>query len=256
MISTMIKGTWAEAPARRMLMKIRTLMGDEFSINDSRAFAVMRRVLGNEANCVDIGCAQGLYLDEMLRLAPAGHHLAFEPIPALYKNLQSRFGSHPNLTIHNLALSNEAGQAKFHWNVSNPGWSGLSERDYPSDQDQIEVLDVALERLDDLIPADLRIDLLKIDVEGAELKVMEGAVGTLERCRPIVIFEYGLGSAEFYEAWPEQMFDLLEGIGLAVVSMEGFLAGEAPCDRVAFARNFHDHLSYYFVAYPKLKADA
>lgn len=184
----------------------------------------------------------------MRRLAPAGRHLACEPIPILYQNLQSRFGSYPNVTIHNLALSNQSGTAKFHWNVTNPGWSGLNEREYPSDQEQIEVLNVALKRLDDLVPPDLDIDLIKIDVEGAELKVLEGAVGLLRRCRPIVIFEYGLGSAEFYEAWPEQMFDLLRDAGLAVAPLEAYLADGPSCDRDSFVRHFHDHLGYYFVA--------
>lgn len=250
MMSTMIKGTWAESPARRMLLKIRTLMGDEFSINDSNAFAVMERVLRHDSNCIDIGCAQGLYIDQMRRLAPAGRHLAFEPIPALYQNLRSRFDSYPNIAMHNLALSNQSGTAEFHWNVTNPGWSGLSERNYPSDQEQIKVLDVVLKRLDDMVPADLDIDLIKIDVEGAELKVLEGAVGLLRRCRPVVIFEYGLGSAEFYEAWPEQMFDLLQDAGLTVSPLETYLADGPSCDRNAFIRHFHEHLGYYFVAHP------
>lgn len=56
-MSTMIKGTWAEGPARRILLKVRSMMGDEYSINDSRAFAVMERVLRYDSNCIDIGCA-------------------------------------------------------------------------------------------------------------------------------------------------------------------------------------------------------
>lgn len=42
-------------------------------------------------------------------------------------------------------------------------------------------------RLDTLQPA--RLDLLKVDVEGTELDVLEGAVQTIERCRPYVMAE-------------------------------------------------------------------
>lgn len=43
---------------------------------------------------------------------------------------------------------------------------------------------------DDLLGADERIDLIKIDVEGAEWRVVTGAVRSLERCRPVVFSEF------------------------------------------------------------------
>ena len=49
--------------------------------------------------------------------------------------------------------------------------------------------------------------------EGAELQVLEGAVTTLQRHRPIVIFEHGSGSAETYGTLPADVFGLLERPG-------------------------------------------
>ncbi len=250
LLKEMVKGTPVERPARRLWLKTQSLMGREEAIIDDQAFTIMQQRLTRSSNCLDIGCAQGLYLAEMLHLAPAGQHHAFEPIPALYEALRARFRRHPNVQFHNLALSDSAGHTQFHWNVSNPGWSGLRERAYPSPDDQIRIIDVELCRLDDLLPADHRVDLMKVDVEGAELAVLTGGRALIERCRPLIIFEYGLGSAEFYEAWPEKMFDLLASCGLGVASLGAYLAGRPPLERAEFCRQFHEHLCYYFIAYP------
>lgn len=251
LLKGLIKGTPVERPARRMWLRTRSWLGREEAIIDQQAFTIMKRVLRRTSNCVDIGCAQGLYLDEMLRLAPAGRHWAFEPIPLLFGALTHRFRGCANVQFHNLALANSDGRTQFHWNVSNPGWSGLRQRAYPSADDQIEIIDVAQKRLDQVIPADVRIDLIKIDVEGAELAVLQGGIELICRCRPVIIFEYGLGSAEFYEAWPEEMFDLLEGCGLGVAPLATYLVGRPWLDRATFSRQFHDHVNYYFVAYPR-----
>ena len=40
-----------------------------------------------------------------------------------------------------------------------------------------------------------RLDLIKIDVEGMELEVLQGAKATLERFRPIIIVERAQGAA-------------------------------------------------------------
>ena len=50
-----------------------------------------------------------------------------------------------------------------------------------------EVAEVATSTLDELIPSE--VDLLKIDVEGHEEQVLEGAAALLERDFPIVLFE-------------------------------------------------------------------
>ena len=58
---------------------------------------------------------------------------------------------------------------------------------------------------------------MKIDVEGAELQVLEGAVGTLREARPVVAFEHGLGTG-----MSEDLFNLLcRDVGLRLFNMEG-----------------------------------
>ena len=90
----------------------------------------MRRVLHKDSNCIDIGCHQRVFLDEILKLAPNGFHYAFEPPPDLNHYLISKFKDSRNVEIHDIALSDSTGKVTFEHVVSNPSYSGLRRRKY------------------------------------------------------------------------------------------------------------------------------
>ncbi len=207
-----------------------------------RLRALLAGVLRPDHNCVDVGAHAGAVLEELVRLAPRGTHHAFEPLPAMAAALRERF---PAVAVHELALSDAAGQRAFVHMVDDPGWSGFRERPTPGGQTSRQ-LTVEAATLDDMLPADLRIDLLKVDVEGAELEVLRGARGTLERWKPVVVLEHGLGSADHYGTAPRDVFALLEEAGLRLFT----LAGDGPLDRAAFEAAFRARTAVNFVAHP------
>jgi FkbM family methyltransferase len=215
----------------------------------------MRRIIQPDANCIDVGCHKGLYLDRILRLAPRGTHAAFEPLPELCELLRARYAEYPNVAIHEVALSSCSGQMNFQFNKTNPGWSGLKRRSYPSEKNDLQVLAVRVQSLDEIFREDARIDFAKMDVEGAELDVLRGGNKVLSRNRPLIIFEYGLGSSEFYDAEPTSMFAIIAQFGLYVSSIEQFLAGAVPMTPSEFIKCYFDHTSYYFVAYTDAHAE-
>jgi FkbM family methyltransferase len=102
---------------------------------DEQTFAVMHRCLSKNSNCVDVGCHKGSMLEEMQRVAPAGIHYAFEPIPNLYQALVPSF---PGVKIFDVALSDSVGEASFQYVTSNPPYSGLKIREYPESNETIE----------------------------------------------------------------------------------------------------------------------
>lgn len=210
---------------------------------------VIRHVCRPDSNCVDVGCHKGEILDLLLQSAPNGIHYGFEPIPAMYQDLLSNYAGHSNCHFYDIALSNRKGSSSFNYVVSNPSYSGLLKRRYDRLNEEDTLITVHTEQLDEILPADIQVDLIKIDVEGGELMVLEGAVATLTRCKPIVIFEHGLGASELYGATPEQVFDLLESCGLKVSLLDRFMKNASPFTKAAFANQYYQRLNYYFIAY-------
>lgn len=203
-------------------------------------------VLARDANCIDIGANHGAVLAEMRRVAPDGHHIAFEPLPHLCELLRRTF---PDVEIRQAALYNEAGQAEFSYvHGSADGWSGLHFRPLPGGQQaEVEEIQVRVEVLDDVLDPDYRPAVIKIDVEGAELQVLQGALRTLRQYAPIVIFEHGSGSAESYGTGPGDVYRLLTcEAGMRVFDLDG----SGPYTLEQFERAFYTAERVNFVARP------
>jgi FkbM family methyltransferase len=175
--------------------------------------------LSPDSNCIDVGAHQGEILREMVRLAPAGRHIAFEPLPDFHAELVREF---PGVDVRCSALSSEEGEATFTYVRSNPRYSGFRERDYPAGREAIEKIVVKRERLDALLPDDYVPRLIKIDVEGAEYEVLKGGIETIQRHRPIIYFEHGLGSTNHYGTGPVEVHRLLtREAGLRIFDVDG-----------------------------------
>jgi FkbM family methyltransferase len=220
---------------------------------DIQTIQVMERVLQNDSNCIDVGCHQGSILREMLRISPNGTHYAFEPLPTMYKGLQDSFGTNPNVRVYDCALSDTEGESSFQYVVSNPGYSGLRKRAYDRPDEEIQEIAVKTNLLDNVLPRHIPVKFIKIDVEGAELQVLKGAIETLRDSRPIVVFEHGLGAADCYGTSPENMYDLLAGrCGLELFLMAAWLEsnGSDSLSRDAFCDQFSSGSNYYFMAAP------
>src|SRR5262249_26220258 len=83
-----------------------------------------------------------------------------------------------------------------------------------------------------------KVRLIKIDVEGAELQVLAGSIKTLSRDKPIIVFEHGLGAAEYYNTRPEQVFELLSSCGLCISSLSCFLRRRRSFTKEEFTKIF------------------
>lgn len=217
---------------------------------DAQTAAVMARVLKRDSVCVDVGCHAGEILDEMRRLAPDGHHYAFEPLPDLYANLRTRYAHAGDVTLHNCALSDATGTFQFQHVISNPGYSGFRKRRYDRPSEQVVETEVNAAPLDSILPDGVTVALIKIDVEGAELQVLKGARATLRRCQPVVIFEHGLGAADVYATRPEHIHALMAEAGLRIFLMQDWLADRPALGLDAFAEEFDSGRNYYFMAAP------
>ncbi|MET0604743.1 MAG: FkbM family methyltransferase [Baekduia sp.] len=210
---------------------------------DHEALAtIFATALAPDACCIDIGAHTGDVLAEIVRIAPRGRHLGFEPLPALATALKRRL---PGVDVRTVALSDTPGTAPYVCVLDRPGWSGLKARPTPDgDAPRTETIEVTVERLDDALPDGYAPALVKIDVEGAELGVLRGARATLAAHHPLLVFEHGLGSADHYGTGPGDVHDLLTGLDYRIFDLQG----QGPYDREAFVHTFFTAARVNFLA--------
>lgn len=211
--------------------------------------SIMKIVIKEDSNCIDIGCHKGEMLKDIIKLSPKGKHFAYEPIPYLYNCLKKEF--YGNVTIFPYALSNETGMTTFQYVKNAPAYSGLKERKYHIKKPNIEEITVEVKRLDETIPQTIHIDFIKIDVEGAEVGVLKGGAEILKKYKPFVVFECGLGASEFYDTKPGELYDFLViEIGLNVSLLKDFLKNNHSLTKEEFVSHYKNNTEYYFIVYP------
>ncbi|MGY6628558.1 MAG: FkbM family methyltransferase [Oceanicaulis sp.] len=134
---------------------------------------------------IDIGANRGIWAHEMAALCPCVW--AFEPNPKLFDFLRRAAG--PRVTCHGTALSDNEGEAELmvpgaDGRYSNQGASLNPDKIAGAAHMRVTVRTAPLDGLD---PPP--VGFIKIDVEGHERAVLEGARGVIARDRPVMIIE-------------------------------------------------------------------
>jgi FkbM family methyltransferase len=201
---------------------------------------LLAETLTPTACCIDVGASQGDILRHIVRYAPEGAHLAFEPLPELAEALAAAF---PRVDVRACALYDAAGTLPFHRVVRSHWHSSLSPMGRSARG--LETFPVAVRRLDDELPPGYAPALIKIDVEGAEGAVLAGAELTLRRHRPIVVFEHCVHAAHFARGTAD-VFATLGRAGLRIFDIDG----GGPYDLAGFEAQVRSGRLWTFVARP------
>lgn len=150
--------------------------------------AIQRHAAHGGIAC-DVGANKGSFLFWLSRWSGAGRVVAFEPQQDLAQYLSRICAALrlDNVTIEAKAVFSEAGQRDFFIpDGHKPGASlSSSAMKYAS----VRTVSVPVVKLDDYFSETDRVSVLKVDVEGAELGVFEGAARILERNKPLLVFE-------------------------------------------------------------------
>jgi FkbM family methyltransferase len=163
-----------------------------------------------ECNFIDVGANIGYFSCLMSKLAgPTGKVLAIEPEPNNLKLLEDnvRINHLTNVEIHACALGAREGSAKLGlYKSSNRGRHSMADLGMKS------IIEVPVRKLDDLTrksgDGSSPWSLVKIDVEGYEAFVIDGAKETLSRTETLVI-EYSPQLLRKAEVAPASLFDAL-----------------------------------------------
>jgi FkbM family methyltransferase len=158
-----------------------------YGVNDPSQNALLSLI--DDGDIVfDIGTNMGYNILPISKIiGDKGYVYGFEPLPLNYSKCLTNIAlnSLTNCKVYPIALSNYDGKAK----LTSPRRDNLGTcfvDNKASDGVEIKVKTLDNFLLDDPIP---HIDLIKIDVEGHELHVLQGAAETIKKFRPIMFIE-------------------------------------------------------------------
>ncbi len=159
---------------------------------EGKEILFMTNTLSPGDTAVDIGAHKGAYTYWMQKaVGRRGKVFSFEPQPSLAVYLESIITSLKlnQVKVENLGISSKAGSAELYVPGINPSPGATFA--VPAENFEGTTLRVNIESLDDYFDKTKGrpIHLIKVDVEGHELKVFQGAERILKEDRPVLIFE-------------------------------------------------------------------
>jgi FkbM family methyltransferase len=183
------------------------------ALSDRRERALLRQLIQPGMTVVDVGANIGIYTRFFSGLAGvSGRVHAFEPAPSNFKRLQENAEHLANVSLNHAAVGDRSGTIRLF--VSDE--LNVDHRTFDSG-DGRKGIDVPVVSLDDYFAAGQRVDLIKIDVQGYELSVLQGAKRVLEENRDIKVlmefWPYGLAKAAVA---PSKVIDLINSLGFEI----------------------------------------
>jgi FkbM family methyltransferase len=166
----------------------------------------------DDCHFLDVGSATGSFC-LLPALRPTSRCIAFEPVPLVRDILRANIslnGLEDRVSVFPYALWDQDGAATLRLPADQEmGLACLA--DEPTRFAPVGDVLVETRRLDGLVLG--RIDMAKIDVEGAELMVLRGAAETLARDRPALLVEYDERNTTAFGYKPEKIMEFLKTLG-------------------------------------------
>jgi|SRR5579862_1516338 len=161
-------------------------------IYESEAIEALTEVVMPGSCCFDVGANSGYYAILMaLLVGPSGRVVAFEPILHNFKALSQNVALNQlsNICLEPEALGETSGSLSLYVSADEVYTTTPSVKAYAV-HGRTSQIEVPVRTLDEyLSSAGIRPDLIKIDVEGAEVLVLHGAAQTLRKIKPDILIE-------------------------------------------------------------------
>jgi FkbM family methyltransferase len=190
-----------------------------------RVSELLNRMLKPGDVAFDIGANIGMHSVIMAnRVGPTGRVVSFEPDPHPHARLRA------NLALNGLdfvdtrraALSNKSGKTTFYLHDDSIGNYANASLHAENVGKSTRTVEVDLYSLDDFIAQNPvpRLDVIKLLAQGEEWNVLQGALRTIERCRPSIFFLY---EPSYWQRQGRQLMDAVtffKGYGYTTYAIE------------------------------------
>jgi len=204
-------------------------------------FAFLNGVLAPGMRFVDAGANEGIYsLFAASRVGQTGRVYSFEPSPREIERLKNNLSlnNFPQLQIFPFALSDENGFSSF--SIAEDEHSGVNRFGAPPrGVKMIHSVNVPTRRLDDVAEQEGwdRVDVLKIDVEGAENRLIEGAAHILRTMRPLILFECSASALEGSGSSREELLEKLRSFDYVIYRFDESTGLPVPAAQGEYGEN-------------------
>lgn len=173
----------------------------------------INKFLPKDGVAIDVGANIGDWTLPMAeRVGRTGRILSYEPVPHMHHALQKSIlaNGFSNVYLSMDACSNFIGEEEFSVELGNSGGSRIGYNPLKSETIQVNV--VTLDNQVEKVGIN-RLDLLKIDVEGEEANVLQGAKHCINSLRPAIIIEIRKDCAE----GPKNIVDFFSSVNYNLI---------------------------------------
>lgn len=175
---------------------------------------VLNTNTNTKINIIDVGAQSGLY-SLFIKHLKNTHIYSFEPFPLSFKLLNdniklNNLDETGNIETFQMGISNTKEKKILNVCKSHNGLHTLgSGQKRFKDTEKIEV-EIEVDTIDNLFYNQIRVHFIKIDTEGWELHVLEGAIETIKKYRPIIQVEWSLVNMSQCNINENQLIDFLD----------------------------------------------
>jgi|TARA_B110000027_G_scaffold29788_1_gene32743 FkbM family methyltransferase len=157
---------------------------------------------------VDIGTNEGNFLDFLLKFCNFNKIICFEPIEQLANKLRGKFNN-KKIEINNEALSNKSSSRKFYeYQISSQSSLYKQNNTFKSLKNLKNISTIKTRSFDQIFKGKKKIDFCKIDVQGEEVKVLQGMKQNL-KLKNIKLIKIEISFIERYQGSKSNFFEII-----------------------------------------------
>jgi len=156
-----------------------------FELKTIENYIIQNLVSKENGSIIDIGAHKGDKTKIFLKFFPNDNYFLFEPFDKYYQIIKKKFNNKSNIKIYKKGVSNYSGKGNFYTskNIRYSESFSLKKQRFLENTNQIEITSL------DSFNFSNNIKLIKLDAEGNEPEILEGATNVIKKYQPTILIE-------------------------------------------------------------------